>query len=122
MSLQWTGTHYYLPVHGIYRIDTSGIRITGLGDIVSKLKYFILSLFKLLLIPFLAILIFAITKGVFNPFVVRIVVLQLAMPASTIVSALALQYDSDYNAATEGIFVSTILSIFTLPLIVYLLG
>ncbi|WP_024831508.1 AEC family transporter [Ruminiclostridium josui] len=100
----------------------SGIRITGLGDIVSKLKYFILSLFKLLLIPFLAILIFAITKGVFNPFVVRIVVLQLAMPASTIVSALALQYDSDYNAATEGIFVSTILSIFTLPLIVYLLG
>ncbi len=100
----------------------SSIKITNFSEIISKLKYFVLSLFKLLIVPFAAILFFNVTKGVFNPFVVRIVVLQLAMPASTIVSALALQYDSDYNAATEGIFVSTILSIFTLPLIVYLLG
>lgn len=100
----------------------SGIKITDFNDIASKLKYFVLSLFKLLIVPFAAILFFNLVKGVFNPFVVRIVVLQLAMPASTIVSALALQYDSDYNAATEGIFVSTILSIITLPLIVYLLG
>lgn len=100
----------------------SGIKITDFNDIVSKLKYFVLSMFKLLIVPFAAILFFNLAKGVFNPFVVRIVVLQLAMPASTIVSALALQYDSDYNAATEGIFVSTILSIITLPLIVYLLG
>ncbi len=100
----------------------SGIKITDFNDIVSKLKYFVLSMFKLLIVPFAAILFFNLAKGVFNPFVVKIVVLQLAMPASTIVSALALQYDSDYNAATEGIFVSTILSIITLPLIVYLLG
>ncbi|EPR11914.1 AEC family transporter [Ruminiclostridium papyrosolvens] len=100
----------------------SGIKITDFNEIVSKLKYFVLSLFKLLIVPFAAMLFFTVTKGVFNSFVVKIVVLQLAMPASTIVSALALQYDSDYNAATEGIFVSTILSIFTLPLIVYLLG
>lgn len=100
----------------------SGIKITDFNDIVSKLKYFVLSMFKLLIVPFAAILFFNLAKGVFNPFVIKIVVLQLAMPASTIVSALALQYDSDYNAATEGIFVSTILSIITLPLIVYLLG
>lgn len=100
----------------------SGIKIAGIGDILSKLKYFVLSIFKLLIVPFLAILFFNGTKGFFDPFVRRIVVLQLAMPASTIVSALALEYDSDYNAATEGIFVSTILSVITLPLMVYLLG
>ncbi|ACL76528.1 AEC family transporter [Ruminiclostridium cellulolyticum] len=100
----------------------SSIKVTSVNEMITKLKYFVLSLFKLLIVPFAAILFFKVTKGVFNPFVVRIVVLQLAMPASTIVSALALQYDSDYNAATEGIFVSTILSIFTLPFIVYLLG
>ncbi|HEX2925255.1 MAG TPA: AEC family transporter [Ruminiclostridium sp.] len=100
----------------------SSIKITDRNDIISKLKYFVLSLFKLIIIPLIAMLFFNITRGTFAPFVRRIVVLQLAMPASTIVSALALQYDSDYNAATEGIFVSTILSIFTLPFIVYLLG
>lgn len=100
----------------------SSIKITNMSEILSKLKYLVLSLFKLLIVPLIAILFFKVTKGFFDQFVTRIVVLQLAMPASTIVSALALQYDSDYNAATEGIFVSTILSIFTLPFIVYLLG
>ena len=99
----------------------SGIIIEGTGDILSKSLYLIYSAFKLLIIPVMALLFFRFTGNFFDVFVKRIVVLQLAMPASTIVSALALQYDSDYNAATEGIFVSTILSIFSLPLIVYLL-
>lgn len=100
----------------------SNVQIKGVKDILARSGYLVYSLFKLLLIPVAAILFFRLTGNFFDAFVRRIVVLQLAMPASTIVSALALQYDSDYNAATEGIFVSTILSIFTLPFIVYLLG
>lgn len=99
----------------------SGVRLRGIKDIFDRAIYLVYSLFKLIIVPVAAILFFKATGNFFDLFVKRIVALQLAMPASTIVSALALEYDSDYNAATEGIFVSTILSIFTLPLIVYLL-
>jgi predicted permease len=99
----------------------ANIKINGMKDIMSKYRYFVLSAFKLLIVPFIAIAFFKLTNGYFDEYVKKIVVLQLAMPASTIVSALALQYDSDYFAATEGIFVSTILSILTLPFIVYMI-
>lgn len=96
-------------------------KISGINGVWSWARYFILSLFKLLIVPIIVILFFKLTKNYFDPFVIRIVVLQLAMPASTVVSALALEYDSDYKTATESIFVSTLLSIITLPVIVYLL-
>lgn len=99
----------------------SGVKIQGIKDIFDRARYLVYSLFKLIIVPVAAILFFKAAGNFFDMFVKRIVTLQLAMPASTIVSALALEYDSDYSAATEGIFVSTILSIFTLPLIVYLL-
>lgn len=99
----------------------SNVEISGLKDVLSRARYLVYSVFKLLIVPILAVLFFRLTHNSFDVFVKRIVVLQLAMPASTIVSALALQYGSDYSAATEGIFISTILSIFTLPFIVYLL-
>ncbi len=99
----------------------SDIRVSGVKDILARYHYLVYSAFKLLLIPILAVVFFKLTNNFFDVYVKKIVVLQLAMPSATIVSALALQYDSDYNAATEGIFVSTILSMFTLPFIVYLL-
>ena len=99
----------------------SNVKIQGLSDIVMRARYLVYSLFKLIIVPAAALLFFKATGNFFDVFVKRIVTLQLAMPASTIVSALALEYDSDYNAATEGIFISTILSIFSLPFIVYLL-
>lgn len=99
----------------------SSVEIAGLRDVLSRSRYLVYSVFKLLVIPVIALIFFRLANGYFDVFVKRIVVLQLAMPASTIVSALALQYDSDYNAATEGIFISTVLSVFTLPFIVYLL-
>lgn len=99
----------------------SNIKIKGLGDILSKSRYLILSIFKLLLVPIVAIIFFKLTNNFFDVYVERILVLQLAMPTGTIVSILALQYGSDYNAATEGTFLSTLLSVFSLPFIVFLL-
>jgi predicted permease len=46
----------------------------------------------------------------------------MAMPCATIVSALAAQYESDYKFATENVFFSTLLSLFTLPAVVYILN
>lgn len=97
-------------------------KINSIKDVLSRARYLMLSLFKLLIVPIIAIFFFKLTNNYFDSFVKKIVVLQLAMPASTVVSALALEYDSDYDAATESIFLSTLLSIFTLPIIVNLLA
>lgn len=101
----------------------ANVKLKGLKELVSRFSYFfVYSGFKLLIIPLLALLFFRIAGGGFDVFVKRIVVLQLGMPAATIVSALALQYDSDYDTATDAVFISTILSMFTLPFIAFLLN
>jgi predicted permease len=43
------------------------------------------------------------------------------MPIGTLTASLAMEYESDYFFATEAVFVSTLLSILTLPLISVLL-
>lgn len=49
-----------------------------------------------------------------------VLVMQAAMPCMTMVVVLAKRFGSDDLHATENLFVSTILSIGTLPLIYYL--
>ena len=50
-----------------------------------------------------------------------IAVMQLAMPIGTLTVSIAAEYDSDYEMAADNVFVSTLFSIITLPLIAYLL-
>jgi len=99
----------------------SEIKFSSISDVLKRYPIFILSFLKLLLIPCFALLLLSLSGNLFNPFVKTIVVLQLAMPCATIVPALASQYDSDYRFATESVFITTLLSIFTLPFIVILL-
>ena len=98
----------------------ANIKINGIKYLISRWRFLFFSLSKLLIVPLIALLFFSLFN--FDSNVVKIVVVQLGMPAATIVSALALQYDSDYNTATEGVFFSTILSVFSLPLLVYLIS
>ena len=50
-----------------------------------------------------------------------VAVMQFAMPVGTLTVSIAAEYDSDYEMAAQGVFVSTLLSIVTLPLIAYLI-
>lgn len=59
------------------------------------------------------------TFGV-NPITCGAIVLQIAMPAQTVMSIITNEADSDVSYAAEYIFLSTILSIGTLPLVYYL--
>ncbi|MCX7710098.1 MAG: AEC family transporter [Clostridia bacterium] len=95
----------------------SEVKISSFADLMKRYPLMILSLFKLLLVPVVAFLMLNLAGGVIDPFVKAIVVLQLAMPCGTIVPALAAQYDSDYKFATEGVFISTLLGMVTLPVI-----
>jgi predicted permease len=50
-----------------------------------------------------------------------VIMLQAAMPCQTIVVVLSHRYNGDHQLAGANLFVTTLLSIFTLPLVYYLL-
>ncbi|MFA6308680.1 MAG: AEC family transporter [Clostridia bacterium] len=99
----------------------SGIKIKSMKEFLKKYPLFVVSFFKLLAIPFAAIAYFYFFGKGIDKMVKNIVVLQLAMPCSTIVPGLAIQHGSDYNFATEAVFVSTILGLITMPFLVNVL-
>lgn len=100
----------------------SDIHIGSIREFLSRKPLFVLAAFKLLIIPFAAMLILFALGDFVDPFVKTIIVLQLAMPCATIVPAMASQYGSDYKFATEAVFVTTILGMLTIPLMVYING
>lgn len=88
-----------------------------------KMLSILLTLQKQLIVPVLAglALLFAVKQGWISDVVMMIAVMQLAMPVGTLTVSIAAEYDSDYEMAADNVFVSTLLSIITLPLIAYLL-
>lgn len=96
----------------------SEVKIDSMKELLKRYRIFILAFLKLLFVPLLATLVFYMLGGLVDPIVKSTVVLQLAMPCATIVTALASQHDSDYKFATESVFITTLLGIITLPLIV----
>ena len=56
-----------------------------------------------------------------NPVTIGAVVLEIAMPAQTVASIVAMEAGSDEKYAAEYIFFSTLLSLLTLPLIYYIM-
>ncbi len=89
-----------------------------LGMLRRKQVYFV-SLIRLLLIPLVIILVFR-----FLPFGSQELKLAIlcaaACPVGSNVAIFAQQYDKDYKSGVEYVCVSTLLSILTLPLIVYI--
>ncbi|UCG28842.1 MAG: AEC family transporter [Bacteroidales bacterium] len=98
---------------------------TSLKGVFHKWYSIIVSLNKLIIIPFLLILII---KGMNNLLglsmgktAFEVVILQSAMPCMAIVVIMAKAYGADDKHATENVFLSTILALFTLPLVYFLL-
>jgi len=99
--------------------------ILALADprkLISKLTVYF-TFVRLVLIPFLVILILFILRPVFrpDPVVSGIAVILSAMPAGVTTSMLADKYGADKELASRIIFVSTLLSIVTAPALAWLL-
>jgi len=99
----------------------SETKINNARELLKRVPVFVLSLFKLILIPCLALVVLSFINFI-DPLAKAVIVLQLSMPCGTIVPALADQYGSDYKLATENVFFTTILGIVTMPFMVYLLS
>lgn len=91
------------------------------ADIVSALKkpaVYILSAVKMVIAPAVLVLLLSLLpNGVMNMTAMTALVLQLAMPSQTMVAILAKEYGLDSKYAVEVIFITTMLSLVTLPLI-----
>jgi len=90
-----------------------------------KPEIYMLVFNKMLLIPFVLLVMINISSSIFNfeigIIAKTVVVMQTAMPCMAMVVVLAKKFGSDDIHATENLFLSTILSLATLPLIYYLI-
>ena len=78
-----------------------------------------LAAWKLILFPLLA---FAVAKPfISNPLLLGIITVTSAMPAATNATMLSVEYGGNQELASSGVFVSTILSMVTIPAIMWLL-
>lgn len=75
-------------------------------------------LFKMLILPFIIMFLTQFVK--MDQFTRLIIILQTAMPTAVISSVLSYRYKADSSYATKTVFITTIASIITIPLIVFI--
>ena len=76
------------------------------------------SFIKLIVIPVLGVML--INKFVSNEIICGVCMVMLATPVGSMTAMLAQQYDGDYEMASKGVALTTILSVFTIPLVAML--
>jgi hypothetical protein len=91
----------------------------------NKIAYFV-SINRLLIIPIIMTAIFIGVNSILpvkiDPLVISVLILQSAMPCMINIVIMAKIFGADDNLATANVFISTLLSILTLPAILFLLG
>lgn len=89
-------------------------------------KYVYLTSFnKTLLFPFIFIIAFALLgKGLLSgldPLIIQVIIIESAMPCMANIVIIAKMYNVDDHLATANVFISTVMGIFTLPFIYWLM-
>lgn len=88
--------------------------------IYKKASLIALTLLKMIIVPFILILIFKLIPAAQD--VESIIILQAAMPVSTVLVMLCSEYGGDTKYSAEGVFLSTLASLVTLPLVYSLIN
>lgn len=86
---------------------------------VKKWWIFVIAPLKLIIMPLVFILIFK-ALGI-KELIFGVIVLEAAMPAQTVLSILANEHKADFEYAAVGMFITTIASMLTLPLVCWFL-
>lgn len=90
------------------------------GSMFGDLRIWVISLFRLGLIPIVVLLL--LRPFVSDPLLLGVPVLLAAMPVAANTVLLAEEYGVNAELASKGVFLSTILSVATIPLIALLIG
>lgn len=92
--------------------------IRALAD--KKIVYLMVAL-RLIILPLLALTAMSLVPG-WDKNVRLLIIMQMAMPTAAIAPAIARKYDGDYNLISEGVIVTTLISLSTIPLWVWLIN
>lgn len=97
------------------------LAFTSIKGTLRKPYVFLLSFNKLLLIPtIIAFIVYAISHWIFPSFgevSMKVLILEASMPCMATIVVMARKFSSDDTLATENVFVSTLFSMITIPLV-----
>lgn len=91
-----------------------------LREIFSNFRLWLIAIIRLLGFPILTLLL--LRNFSLDPLVLGVVVILTAMPAAANTAIFAQEFGGDEALASEGVFLTTLLSVVTIPLIVHLLA
>lgn len=89
------------------------------GKVFSNWRLYLINLIKLLILPVVAYL--ALHRFISHPLVLGITVVIAAMPVATMSTLLASKYHADEELAASGVFLSTLMSLVTIPMVMWVL-
>lgn len=92
----------------------------NMKKLFADVKLLIFSAVKLLVIPIAGM--FLIKQFVSNEMICGVCMVMLATPVGSMTAMLAQQYDGDYEMASKGVALTTVLSVVTMPLVSMLVG
>lgn len=81
-------------------------------------RLLVFSLIKLILIPIIGVLLVA--RFVDNQVICGVCMVMLSTPVGSMTAMLAQQYEGDYEMASKGVALTTVLSVVTMPLVSFL--
>lgn len=87
-----------------------------LKGVFSDWRIYVVALFRLLVFPLIAF--FILSRVVADQMAVTVLTMLTAMPVAAIIAILAAEHDKEPQLASKIVFITTILSIFTIPLLV----
>jgi malate permease and related proteins len=98
---------------------------TDIHGVFKRKHVYILSFNKLIIAPLILIIIFRAALNLLSlpmdPVAFSVVILQCGTPCMTIIVVLARKFNADDALATENVFISTLLSLITLPLLYWMI-
>lgn len=96
----------------------SSLAVMGALDLLGSLKLYVICLFKLLILPFLCFVVLSLCPV--QKQYLQVIVVLMGMPVAAVGVMFVLKEGIDPRLMTQGTFLTTLLSLFTIPLLALL--
>jgi len=93
----------------------ASMAVIDFKKLLGDYRLLLFSLFKLLVLPILGTLL--VKRFVDSEIICGVTMVMLATPVGSMTAMLAQEYDGDYELASRGVMLSTLLSVVTLPIV-----
>jgi hypothetical protein len=96
----------------------SSLVSVNLKQIFLDKNLIIIGITKLIIYPLLTLIVLSFFN--LEPIIYQILIILVAMPSGAQIVLFAEKFDGDRTFAAEGVFITTLFSVFTIPLFIYL--